>query len=126
MKHFPRFVAPLASVALTLIIAGCSLSSTPFLYRQQIEQGNIATKERLEQLKIGMTPQQVRFVMGSPSFIDPFRPQQWNYFFKIADSNATYYEHSVSLVFENDKLIEIIGTPAATDQISELLRTAPN
>ena len=36
------------------------------IYRPDIQQGNFISKEMVAQLKGGMTPEQVRFVLGTP------------------------------------------------------------
>ena len=36
------------------------------VYRANVQQGNFVSKEMVSQLKVGMTPEQVRFVMGTP------------------------------------------------------------
>src|SRR4051794_36755042 len=46
-------------------------------YRPDIQQGNFVSEEMVAQLKPGMTPDQVRFVMGTPLLTDIFHSDRW-------------------------------------------------
>ena len=68
----PRFIA--LSLLLTVLLAGCSSLRFPGVYRIDIPQGNVVTGEMLADLEPGMTPEQVRFVLGPSTLTDPFTP----------------------------------------------------
>jgi outer membrane protein assembly factor BamE len=53
------------------------------LYKVEIVQGNVVTKEQASQVKPGMTREQVRAVLGSPLLTDPFHANRWDYVFTI-------------------------------------------
>jgi len=57
-----------------LVLAGCNV-----VYRQPVFQGNLLDKKNVEQLKEGLTRQQVFVLLGSPSVADPFHQQRWDY-----------------------------------------------
>ena len=46
-------------------------------YRPDVHQGNIITKEMVEQLRIGMSREQVRFMLGTPLITSEFRKDSW-------------------------------------------------
>ena len=52
-------------IIISLLIFSCSNTS---LYRVTITQGTVFAQEDLDRLEIGMTKDQVSFVMGQPSF----------------------------------------------------------
>ena len=58
------------SLLLVLLVSGCSTLRFPGVYRIDVGQGNILTQEMVDKLRIGMTPRQVEFVMGSPMIAD--------------------------------------------------------
>jgi len=92
---------------LALLIAllnGCA-------YEIEIQQGNIITSAQVEQLKIGMDQQRVRFIMGTPLLQDPFHPERWDYIFRLKSEERTVSPYRVTLYFENQKLkrIEQVG-----------------
>lgn len=62
----------LTLTALTPALQGC-------VYRLAIQQGNIADAGDVEQVKVGMTPSQVRFLLGTPLVDDPFNADRWDY-----------------------------------------------
>ena len=56
-----------ALTAIALVVtSGC-------VYRANIAQGNFLEESDLEQLEIGMTRNQVRFLIGTPMVDDPFQ-----------------------------------------------------
>lgn len=60
-------------------LAGCSNLRFPGVYRIDIPQGNFVTEDMLLQLEPGMTPEQVQYVLGTPTLVDPFTPNTWFY-----------------------------------------------
>jgi outer membrane protein assembly factor BamE len=90
-----------------LIFAALALSSG-CVYRANIAQGNLIKEEDLAQLEIGMTKNQVRFLLGTPMIDDPFHANRWDYmyFLKIGRRQAIA-KRWVTVVFEDDVVAEI-------------------
>ena len=82
--------------------------SSGCVYRQSISQGNIIEQEDLDQIEIGMTRNQVRFLLGTPMINDPFHKDRWDYvyFLKVGRNEATF-KRWISVVFEEDIVSEI-------------------
>ena len=94
-------IAILATLTLSAALAGC-------IYRPTISQGNIVKPEDLEQVEVGMTRNQVRFLLGTPMIDDPFRRDRWDYVYYIkVGRRATSGKRWTSVVFENDRVAEI-------------------
>jgi len=69
-------------VAGTLLIStGCS--NIFRAYRIDVVQGQVVTQEQVEQIKPGMTPAQVRFVLGTPLVTDTLSPSRWDYTYRF-------------------------------------------
>ncbi|MDF1822635.1 MAG: outer membrane protein assembly factor BamE [Alcanivoracaceae bacterium] len=66
-------------IILIALLAGCSNLRFPWVYRIDIPQGNFVTEEMLGDLESGMTPEQVEYVLGVPTLIDPFTADTWFY-----------------------------------------------
>ena len=66
-------------IILIALLAGCSNLRFPWVYRIDIPQGNFVTEEMLGDLEAGMTPEQVEYVLGVPTLIDPFTANTWYY-----------------------------------------------
>ena len=94
------------------LIAGCLIvASSGCLYRMDIPQGNRIKPELIDQIEIGMTRNQVRFLLGSPAVIDPYRPDQWHYVYFFKDgSTQKSVARRMTLHFSNDALFGIDGT----------------
>ncbi len=58
------------------LFTGCSIFG---VYKVDIPQGTPLTQAQAEQVQVGMTHQQVRFLLGSPNITDPLNPQRWDY-----------------------------------------------
>ena len=88
------------SIALSLG-SGC-------VYRANIAQGNLIKEEDLAQLEVGMTRNQVRFLLGTPMVDDPFHQSRWDYvyFIRIGRDPATF-KRWVTISFENDIVVGI-------------------
>lgn len=85
-------------------------------YRMPIQQGNFLSQEMVSQLKLGMTREQVRFVLGTPLVTDIFHADRWDYVFHREVRGAKPEQRRVSVFFEQDRLARIAGdvVPAAT------------
>ena len=92
-------------------------------HKIDIQQGNVITKEMVDQLKVGMNVRQVMSVLGSPLIVDPFTNNRWDYVYsmKMGNKNVSQYSH-VTLLF-NDNLLHQINVEA--DPIPEKDLIAP-
>lgn len=107
------FICLLAS---GLTLAGCSttpdhtgskpstLESIPFVYRPDIQQGNIVTQEKFDQLQVGMSKKDVRRLLGTPLLVDVFHQDRWDYLYSMKKNNEAREQKTLSLFFENDAL----------------------
>jgi outer membrane protein assembly factor BamE len=65
-------LAILVSLAAASVLPGC-------VYRPDIQQGNLLQTTDVDQVKVGMTRSQVRYILGTPMVSDPFDQQRWDY-----------------------------------------------
>lgn len=97
--------------------SGCGL-----IYKQNIQQGNAIEQDDLDELYEGMNRRQVLFVLGTPSIMDPFQKDRWDYVQTFSRRGGDPVQRTVTLRFEDDLLTEIIGRDeasfAATDSTS--------
>lgn len=66
----------LALLAAATLLGGC-------VYRPDIQQGNLLSVKDIEQVTVGMTRSQVRYLLGTPMVSDPFAPQRWDYVYRM-------------------------------------------
>ncbi|MCF8999950.1 outer membrane protein assembly factor BamE [Acinetobacter nectaris] len=64
----------LTTLLVSSLLAGC-------VYKIDIPQGTPLTKAQAAQVQPGMSYQQVRFLLGSPTIADPLNPLRWDYIY---------------------------------------------
>jgi len=75
-----------------------------------IHQGNRIDPALVEQLEIGMSRNQVEFLLGTPSIVDLHHPDQWHYVFYLKQGDDGDIQKSVlTLTFSSDLLSMIKG-----------------
>ena len=85
-------------------------------YRPDIQQGNFVSQEMLNQLKEGMTKDQVRFVLGTPLLTDIFHAERWDYPFRLARGNGELTTSRVTVYFKDDKVAKFDGGNLPTEK----------
>lgn len=99
-------------LAAALLLAACAIKSDfklPGVYRIDIQQGNIIEQAMLAKLKPGMDKSQVQFIMGTPSLVDPFHTNQWEYIYTFSKRGGRRKQRHITLYFEDDKLAYLDG-----------------
>lgn len=92
----PVLVLSLAS------LAGCSV------YRPTLQQGNIIDIKQVDKLKLGMSRNQVIYVMGTPLLRDPFHKNRWDYIHTVKNGKTQITTiQRLTLYFKNDQLDRI-------------------
>lgn len=94
---------------LLLLVCLSVAVSSGCVYRASISQGNLIKQEDLDQAEVGMTRNQIRFLLGTPMVDDPFHKDRWDYvyYLKVGREDATF-KRWVSVIFENDRVSEIL------------------
>jgi outer membrane protein assembly factor BamE len=132
---WPGRLALAATIAGTLAtLAGCqsaNRSSGIFEpYRVAVPQGNYLDQTMLEQVKPGMTPEQVRFALGSPLLTSVFHPDRWEYVFRFQFPDGTAITRRAAVFFREGRVerVEAEALPAREDPTDPALpgyRPAP-
>ena len=91
--------------ATLLTLSGCS--SFPGVYQIPLEQGNQVETAQLEQLQVGMTRAQVRFLLGTPAFINRLQNDRWIYLRRVQIGDTTTESSKLSIRFDGDAVIAI-------------------
>jgi len=88
------------SLLFSQLFLGCA-------YKPDVQQGNTFNEKQLSQLKIGMTQQQVIFIMGSALLKDAFHKNRWDYIYVITKGYGKPERRLLTLYFENNLLSKI-------------------
>ena len=92
---------------LLLPLAGCEL-----VYKLPTRQGNVIEQKEVDKLTLGMTREQVRFVLGTPIASSSMREDRWDYFGYYKPPRGKPFSRTVSLYFDGDKLVRMVGEKA--------------
>jgi outer membrane protein assembly factor BamE len=97
-----RLLITIVLMATLPLAAGC-------VYQAALSQGNLLKQADLDQVKVGMTRNQVRFLLGTPMIDDPFHEERWDYvyYLKVGREKATF-KRWVSIYFDGDTVREIV------------------
>lgn len=94
---------------ISILILITVLGSASCVYQAPLSQGNLLKQEDLDQVEVGMTRNQVRFLLGTPMIDDPFHAERWDYvyFLKLGRDKATF-KRWVSIYFEGETVSRIV------------------
>ena len=96
--------APAVLLLAALLLSGCNL-----IYKQPLFQGTLLEKQNVEQLKPGMTREQVISLVGTPTVADPFHSDRWDYVATERRGHGETQIKNFSLWFEGDGLAKMEG-----------------
>lgn len=88
--------------------SGVKLSEWHFPYMMEVQQGNYITQEEFSQLKIGLTKDQVVFILGHPLTQFMFDQNEWDYIYQDYKNNKLVKEYNVVILFDKDNKISNI------------------
>jgi outer membrane protein assembly factor BamE len=96
----------------TLLATGCQSASSwvpPFLqpYRPDVQQGNVVTQEMVDQLREGMSREQVRFLLGTPMLTSGFHPNRWDYVYLLKrGKTGEVQQRQLTVWFKDNRLAQ--------------------
>ena len=94
-------VRVLLPLALAAAGGGC-------VYRINIQQGNFLDTKAVEQIVLGMTRSQVRFLLGTPMIADTFHPERWDYVYYAKEGRTQKVQRRhFAIYFYEEKVLRI-------------------
>ena len=92
----------LALLVVCTLLSGC-------VYQAPIAQGNLLNQDDVDQVEVGMTRSQVRFLLGTPMIDDPFHADQWDYVYYLKIGRGkTQQKRWISVRFDDDHVTEVL------------------
>ncbi len=115
--HFPsiaRLVVPFVAVLSLVACGSLDRVSTGFAgaltpYRVEVVQGNFVSKEQVEALKVGMSREQVRQVLGTPLLTSVFHADRWEYVFTLRREGVEPQARKLTVFFTGEALARFEG-----------------
>lgn len=101
--------AGMTATVLVTALTACGSTEWGFPYRPNIQQGNWITAEQVARLEPGMTREQVRFLLGTPTLQDIFRSDRWDYPYYSKPGYGEPETRRFSVWFEGDHLVRWEG-----------------
>ena len=101
------------------------MQDIPFLYRQQLQQGNVLPEEAVAALEPGMSQRQVRFLLGTPTIDDPFHTGRWDYVYILREPGEEPVRRRLTLFFEEDRLVGADGSALPDGSVLRRTGAAP-
>jgi outer membrane protein assembly factor BamE len=105
-------LASLAALLLGTALGGC-------VYRMDVQQGNYLEGKTVDQLQVGMTRTQVRYLLGTPLVPDVFDKDRWDYLYYFRHGRHRANEpRRLEVDFKEDKVtrFERINVPESAPQ----------
>ena len=96
----------------------------PKPYKTPIEQGVLLEQENLDKVIPGLSKEQVKFLLGTPTIMDIFHNNRWDYIFYSRNETGFTDPKRITIIFKNekvgeiynqDKLIKKIGSDIVSD-----------
>lgn len=114
-----------ALLSCLLLTTGCSGFQFPGVYKIDIPQGNIIDNKDLKQVKVGMTKEQIKYLLGTPLVTDTFSPNRWDYSYSIrkGETGKRIQKH-LTLIFDGDTLASMEGNAIEAMEKEEKVRAA--
>ncbi len=95
------------------------------VYRPDTQQGNFISQEQVSQLQVGMTPAQVRFLLGTPLLNDVFHAERWDYPFLMKRGDGTVTTSHVVVYFKEGRVSQFEGAELPNEKEYLRLIAAP-
>lgn len=95
------------NLCLLFSLAGCSYFH---VYSPTVDQGNNLSQDEINQLKPGMSRQEVLELLGDPVLNSEFSENELHYVYYIKPGHSAQREQQLTLYFNKENLVKISGT----------------
>jgi outer membrane protein assembly factor BamE len=85
-------------------LSGCTSSQWGFPYKSGVQQGNWITKDQVALLRPGMTREQVRFALGTPTLSSALHANRWDYPYYYRSGNGKVEDRVFTVLFDGGQL----------------------
>ena len=101
----------LTALTLTLTILGCTNPGyvVPKIHKIDIQQGNVVTRESLEQIQPGMNKQQVSLLLGTPLVVDAFHSDRWDYVYTLEAGHSDVEKNHIAILFADNQVSQVFA-----------------
>ncbi|MEZ2721267.1 outer membrane protein assembly factor BamE [Paenalcaligenes hominis] len=109
-----------------LTLSACSGTKWGFPYKAPVQQGNWLTEAQVNRLSVGMSREQVHFLLGTPTLQDIFHSNRWDYPYYHKPGTGNPELRTFTVWFEGDELVRWDGDPQPNRQPYEQADSGAN
>lgn len=110
-------------LAVCATLAACSgfngasnrIASIVTPYQVDVVQGNVITREQVDQLREGLPRQAVRDLLGTPLLQSVFHADRWDYVFSFRRKGEEPQLRKLTVYFTGDQLVRFEADPMPTE-----------
>jgi outer membrane protein assembly factor BamE len=84
------------------------------VYEIDVQQGNKLEPQDVERIKVGMTRNQVKFLLGTPVVIDIFRDDRWDYIYYYRPGRSNNPERRWLIVWFDENIVREVQRDVET------------
>ena len=85
----------------SILMSGCAILPLPKPIRPQ---GNIISNAQIKQLKLNMSPAQVKMILGTPMLVNLFSADRLEYIYLLVTGTELTIKQQIICLFKHDKL----------------------
>jgi len=126
-KGWPARWAGVLVLGAAWLLSGCGSTVAGYWprvlqpYRPDVQQGNVITSDMVDQLRPGMTREQVRFMLGTPLLTDEFHPDRWDYLYYLNPRHGAPQHRNLVVYFKDNKLDHFSSDPMPPESMADNL-----
>ena len=94
----------------------------PKAYKTPIEQGVLLETDNLNKVVPGLSKEQVKFLLGTPTIMDIFHDNRWDYIFYKRDKDGITDPKRITIIFKNEKVGEIYNQDKLISKMGDDIR----
>jgi len=95
-------------------------------YRPDVHQGNIITQEMVDQLRQGMSREQVRFMLGTPLLTSEFHKDRWDYPYYLNPLKGQVQSRRLTVFFKDNKVERFFADEMPAESVADAMILGPN
>jgi outer membrane protein assembly factor BamE len=94
-----KITMPMIKLLATLLLL-FTVTACGWFYKQDVQQGNIITPAQVSMLRMGMTKEQVRYLLGTPVMSHVLNYDRWDYVYTCQKGRGPMHVRRLSLYFK--------------------------
>ncbi len=80
-------------------------------YKFDVEQGNVLSAEKIDEIQPGMSEEEVRYVLGTPMLQDVFHTNRWDYVYYEKPGYGDPVRQHLAIYFDNGRVERVTRDP---------------